>query len=425
MAKDRMKMINSVLSDIGKGFQADYQLGREDATKMYYRTRELEGKQEDAPRATNLINTHMGINRTRELIPEDAPLGLGKLAIGPEKRQALNEADMALRGNTPHKIGQFLGSAAADLTQDTSRSMWWLINAAQAVAEIANEQVVSKAVPELYARSGVPSKKYFTKETGKPKKPQILNRGNEDHVKEMMQSEPGERPMAKLIDGKLQPSRGYYFDNKTGDLQKRNYSAGMIGALAIPTGATINNALGLLTPGGGMEGYKAAVPSDEDPTKTENVVAEVGLKYLLGQTGGLLPYNEFVKVRPDVSKDEYDRYQAFKYDKGIDLNPLDGDINLAGAVKLTDEGIHGPEFQMLGRSVPLTTGAIPFATALAGTAAGAKYGQRTKQAAIGGLAGGTGGALIGTAMGNIIEGERRRRNSVENQMEGGNAEQYL
>lgn len=408
MAKDRMKQAREFLEEFGKGFKADYEIGREDATKMYYRTRELENNQEDAPRATNLINTHMGINRAQQA------LGL----MGDEKIEALNEADMGLRGSRAHQIGQFAGSAAADLTQDTTRSVWWLINAAQAVAEIANEQVLAKAVPELYGKSPVLSQKSFTKESGQPKKPKILNKV--DNAEEII-----ERKIGKMIDGKLKPARGYYFEQGTGDIQKRNYSPGMIAALAVPTGATINNALGLLTPGGGMEGYKAAVPSDEDPSKTDNVVAEVGLKYLLGQTGGLLPYDEFKQVRPDVSKSEYDRYQAFKYDKGIDLNPLDGDINLAGAVKMTDEGIHGPEFQMLGRSVPLTTGVVPFTTALLGTAAGAKYGQRTKQAAMGGLAGGTGGALIGTALGNIIEGERRRRNSVENQMEGGNAEQYL
>ena len=34
-------------------------------------------------------------------------------------------------------------------------------------------------------------------------------------------------------------------------------------------------------------------------------------------------------VRPDVSKDEYKRYQAFKYDKNTDLNIMDdGQVTL-------------------------------------------------------------------------------------------------
>ena len=126
----------------------------------------------------------------------------------------------------------------------------------------------------------------------------------------------------------------------------------MIQALAIPTGIAINSGLGLLTPFGGAEGYKAALPSEEDPSKTSNVIGEVGLKYIMGRTGQLLPYNEFSQVRPDVSREEYNKYQAFKYDKNEDYNPLDGDFSIgAGALRGTTEGIHGPEIQFLGRSL--------------------------------------------------------------------------
>ena len=82
-----------------------------------------------------------------------------------------------------------------------------------------------------------------------------------------------------------------------------------------------------MTPFGGAEGYKAALPSEEDPTKTQNVLAEVATKYFLGRTGDLLPYDEFVKVRPDVSKDEYQRYKAYKFDKRMDIDPRDGDLS--------------------------------------------------------------------------------------------------
>ena len=37
-----------------------------------------------------------------------------------------------------------------------------------------------------------------------------------------------------------------------------------------------------------------------------------------------------------------------------------------GVAKYTNEGIHGPEVQFLGRSLPVTTGLIPFAGAVAG-----------------------------------------------------------
>ena len=68
---------------------------------------------------------------------------------------------------------------------------------------------------------------------------------------------------------------------------------------------------------------------------------------------------------------------------------------------------------------------MPYAAALAGGVAGARYGQRSKRAAIGGLVGGLGSAVAGIGVGNTIEDERRRRNAQRNLLEGGNAEQYL
>ena len=299
-----------------------------------------------------------------------------------------------------------------------------MLNAAQATGEVINEKVLAKAVPQLYEKSLVQSTDVpYTKVSGGKEK-RILNIKDKVMREEMLN-----RGYAKNItqggEEKLTAARGYSFDDG-GDLQKRNYSPGMVQALAIPTGVAINSGLGLLTPFGGYEGYKAAVPSDEDPTKTDNVALEVGLKYLMGKTGNLLPYSEFSKVRPDVSREEYNQYQAFKYDKDEDWNPTDGDFTvLGGALKGTTDGIHGAELQFLGRSLPATTAGIPYATALAGTVAGAVAGRGRGKAAIGGLLGGMGGVSVGIAGGNIIEQERRRRNSAENLAEGGNAEMYL
>ena len=172
----------------------------------------------------------------------------------------------------------------------------------------------------------------------------------------------------------------------------------------------------MLTPFGGAEGYKAALPSDEDPTKTDNVVGEVGLKYLMGSTGKLLPYSDFKEVRPDVSPEEYKAYQAFKYDKPFfDVNPFDdGQMGVGGGViKTTNEGIHGPELQFLGRSLPVTTGIVPYVGALVGGAVGV----RSKRPIVGGVGGGMAGLAVGQIAGSLLENERRRRNAVENQLE--------
>ena len=414
MAKDRMQQIRNILNDVGEGFKSDYEIGREDRRNAFLRGRKLKGQTEESARIDALIGTHPANFRMKE--------ALGK--ISPEDQQALRELDMQLRGSTAHKTGQFLGSVANDLTQDATRSVYWLLNAAQATGEVINEKLLAEVVPQLYQKSAVQSIDVPYKKIPGGKEKRILNIKDKQMREEMLN-----RGYAKNImqggEEKLTAARGYSFDD-VGDLQKRNYSPGMVQALAIPTGVAINSGLGLLTPFGGYEGYKAAVPSDEDPTKTDNVALEVGLKYMMGRTGNLLPYNEFVKVRPDVSREEYNKYQAFKYDKDEDWNPTDGDFTvMGGALKGTTEGIHGAELQFLGRSLPATTAGVPYAAALAGTVGGALAGRKRGKAAIGGLVGGMGGVTAGIAAGNIIEQERRRRNSVENQLEGGNAEGYL
>ena len=142
---DRMGKIRKILSDIGKGFKADYELGREDTTRMYYTERDFSGKADDAPRWENMMGTNPGIFRVKE--------ALGKTA--PAQRDALQHHDMHLRGSTAHKTGQFLGSAAADLTQDRTRGIYWLLNALQATGEVINESVLAKAAPTLYGTSAV------------------------------------------------------------------------------------------------------------------------------------------------------------------------------------------------------------------------------------------------------------------------------
>ena len=78
-----------------------------------------------------------------------------------------------------------------------------------------------------------------------------------------------------------------------------------------------------MNPFGGSDGYKAVMPSEDDPQKTSNILGEVGAKYVLGRTGQLLAWDDFKEVRPDVSKDEYMRYKALKFDNKMDLNPFD------------------------------------------------------------------------------------------------------
>ena len=371
----------------GSAFRREYGLGRENWAESRRRVRDSLGKGENAPRIVEMVEAHPGIIRLRE------NLGVSN----PQADMIRDNMGMGLEPKGKgRRAGQLLGALAADLTQDTSRGFYWLLNALQASGAVITEAAYGSRNPNLFDVSKVKSKDGYYLQKTKQHLPEAFEQG--------------------LIDINGETRRGVRLKSEPGENKpyfvKQNYSPGDVNSLLSPSGIAINSGLGLLTPFGGAEGYEAAVPDSEDKTKTANVLQEVGAKYLLGQTGKMLPYSEFSKIRPDVSPEEYRAYKAFKYKKEADLDITDGDISLpTGVVKYTNEGIHGPELQFLGRGLPVTTGIVPFATAVAGTTAGVG----TKRPIRGGLVGGMAGLVGGQVLGNLIEGERRRRNQAENE----------
>lgn len=369
--------------------QEAYGEGREEWAKAFREGRKAQSKTENAPRMTEMTGAYATGIRGKELVDDAlANLGIKELSKNAVDARLIRE-DLGIgakKGLGP-RLGQLAGTIGADLTQDNTRSFYWLLNAAQATGNVINESVLASK------RFGNPSL-YDKVQVGNVK---TAKKGGE------------------YLDGQGKPRKGVSIGDK-GIIEKRKFDPGHLAALGIPTGIAINTGLGLMTPFGGAEGYKAVLPDEEDPTKTSNVVGEVGLKYLMGSTGKLLPYSEFSQVRPDVSPEEYKAYQAFKYDKPFfDINPFDdGQMGiLGGAVKTTDEGIHGAELQFLGRSLPVTTGITPYVGALVGGA----IGVRGKRPIVGGFGGGMAGLAAGQVVGSLWENERRRRNTVENQLE--------
>ena len=377
-----------------RSFRDAYGEGREEWAKAYREGRQASGASEDAPRINEMTGAYPTGIRFKEAFQDIT----GAKLKPEEARNRLIREDLGIGAEKGRRdrAGQLLGTIAADITQDNTRSFWWLMNAAQAVGNVAAEWGLAKANPKLYGQStqtttsGAPI-------TNNPKGPTYLiakKRG--------------------LLDGQGKPTKGVKI-NEEGEIQKRNFEPGDKAALLIPTGIAINAGMGLLSPFGGIEGYEAAAPDPDDKSKTRNVIEEVGAKYFLGKTGNLLPYDEFVKARPDVSKEEYAKYQAFKYGKETDLNPFDdGEMTAPMRVaKFTADGIHGPEVQFLGRSLPVLTTAIPYTFALAGGISGVQSDKPIR----GGLVRGMAGLAIGQVVGNLLENEIRRRNAVENQLE--------
>ena len=389
------------VDDFLRGFEKDYKVGREDTQAVLYDARERKGEGKEAPRWDSYVATNPTIYRAREI------LGMADPAYTQARKEAGMDLEPGIAG-----YGQLVGTAARDITQDASRGLYWLLNAAQASGEIIGDKVMQAANYRAHANRSPENLLFGTSpvrdpETGLPVPVSSQRRAMELGILRGI-GKTANDPKPGYSVRSAEPGQPAYY-------QKRNFEPGHLATLAIPGGIAINSGLGLLTPFGGAEGYKAANPSQDDPTKTNNVLAEIADKYIAGKTGNLLPYSEFVKVRPDVSPEEYGKYQQFKYDNNIDLNPLDGDIVLPTAIaKYTNEGIHGPEVQFMGRSLPVTTGVLPFVTSLVGSASGVTTNTPIRSAASRGLMGLVGGQIVG----NLLEAERRRRNEAENLLDG-------
>lgn len=385
-------MDNDFLSRVKAGAKDAYGEGREDYSQAYYEARDQKKKGINATRISHMLGTNPTFVRLREM------LGLSN-EVDTEVRRQMG---LGLSEDRATRAGQVIGTIGNDLTQDHTRSAWWLLNAPQAAANVVNEEVLNRVNPDLFAAEEIKTADgKFAQEVsfdkfGNP----VQNRNFQNAVdNDLIDRETGRRK--KGVGAK----NGYY--------TRRKYAPGDVAMLGIPTGIAVNAGIGLLNPFGGSGGYEAVIPNAQDKTKTDNMLLEIGTKYILGRTGGMLPYNQFKEHRPDVAKGEYNAYKAFKYDKNLDLNIMDGDFTLpTGVLKGTTDGIHGPEIQFLGRSLPLTTTGIPFATALIGGALGARKGRARpiKSGFIGGMT----GLAAGGGVGLLLENERQRRNGISN-----------
>jgi hypothetical protein len=388
-------------SNFKDAFRKEYGLGREHWAEARRRSRWDQGKSENAPRWTEMTESYP-INIRLQQLRGKAPKALN---------ETLDNLGMGLEEpGSGRRAGQLLGTLASDLTQDTTRGFYWLLNALQATGAVITESTMGKANEKLFELKDVT---YTHPIDGTTRSLNIKHPEDKQLAVKLGFLDTHGNTRRGI---RVKPDRNLKIKdlgkNANKFLARPRYNPGDLNSLLIPTGMAINSGLGLMSLTGGSQGYEAAVPDPDDKTKTSNIVGEVAAKYFLGRTGNLLPYEEFSKVRPDVSPAEYRAYKAFKYDKALDLNPLDGDFTLpTGVVKGTTEGLHGPEIQFLGRSLPFTTGIIPFMTALGGT----RYGVKSSKPIRGGLIGGMSGLAAGQVIGNLIEGERRRRNKTENE----------
>ena len=230
---------------------------------------------------------------------EDPELRRATVELGKVPLQdGITEVDLG-PGNYRAKAAQAAGVVAADMASDGMRNVWWFLNAPQAVAQVAMFQGMRQASANA------------------------------------AQGDPNLDPRQALI---------------------RNRNLRM--AAAAPAWIATSMGIGNFAR---QPGYKATAPSELDPTETANPIAEVANRYFLGRSGRLLPYEEFVKERPDVSRGEYNAYKAYLFSG-------------SSPVKATLDGIQGPEVTFMGKSIPLATGLIPMAGAVIGARRGIRRG---------------------------------------------------
>lgn len=275
----------------------------------------------------DMLEGSPALNLLRQYLPR--PLGgysaAERQAYGAARRgTALTPGDQALREATIERgyvpigegreiptpgpraaMAQAAGALTADVVADGARNIWWFLNAPQALASLAIQQALATSSPDLKAAAGV-----------SPQVPWLKNRNLR---------------MAATAPAWIAMSLG-------------------IGNLAR------------------QDGYKAVVPSEDDPTQSANLLQEGVERYFLGRTGALLPYDQFVQERPDVSRGEYERYKAYLHGSNAPL-------------KATLDGIHGPEVTFMGKSIPVLTTVLPAVAAIAGT----RYGVRRAAQSLSGL----------------------------------------
>lgn len=348
---------------------------------------EYGGKSAEGPRTDTAFSRMPLVDLVREALPEQL------LGFSPEVKDfRRTESGLStMRGNAAQTIGSVGGRIGSDFINNGLRSFWWLVNAPQAVSDLAAEGITAQA-----NRHGLYGQDHMLYDDAlrngwvrmSPEGEAIPDQG----IREIYQRNIDNGPRLnatfdRLVQKSTLPNRdiGEIRDLKYEERQpyrlfsKRRTNNNLSSLLALPAAIGINAGIGLVNPLGGSDGRAAAVPSAEDPTQTANVLQEIASKYILGRQGDVLPWDEFKKVRPDVSKDEYMRYKAYKWDKKADYNPLDGDLNLFGGIlkaELDDEtAIFGPEVQFLGKSLPFTTALLPTAAGVLGAAAGAAAGR--------------------------------------------------
>ena len=243
------------------------------------------------------------------------------------ERREINADKRRLRElSVLQKAGYALGGMANDFTNNATRNLWWLINAPQAVVDLASDLGVSVANPDLYKEEVVELQQAIDEglvrfspdvDQDKVKKlatdmrlsSQVMDPlpnltgdpdgGYSPQAEAAFQKKLEQQAYDRLYskdDAKnykrAKPGARVRYDSGTKQFQvrRRAYSPTLVNlASMLPASIAINTGIGLMggedsgAITGRQAGYKAALPSEDDERKTSNAIAEVAYRYMLGR----------------------------------------------------------------------------------------------------------------------------------------------
>ena len=127
----------SAIDKLLGGFKDRLGEGREDYRQALYATRELAGQDPEAARIQQTFATNPTFVTARDL------MGISD----PGYRKQREARGMGLSQDPLIKTGQVIGTLGNDIVNDSTRGLWWLLNAPQAVANVVNEYGYAKANP--------------------------------------------------------------------------------------------------------------------------------------------------------------------------------------------------------------------------------------------------------------------------------------
>lgn len=511
----RVGMIQNILNNVsnsnfGQGFGQSFNLDSEDKRDALFARREAEGKASIPPRYQQTLSQHPLIDTIRQYASTTdnkraseflSRVGLGEFNDGMYSFRANNglnvggspteserlpdlefdESTQKVRQPTEQEVkriekdkqrvrdlpkatkaGHLLGGMANDFVSNQSRSLWWLLNAPQAVVDVTSEALVAHMNPDLYREEtidlqdaidqnlvkyspdydqGAVNKAVSQRQNLSEPLPDLTGeaaqfggytragqeadrKALEDRVKEELYSKDNPKNYKRSAPGvRVRFDKGA----KQFQVRRRAFSPMLVNvASMLPAAIGVNAGIGLMGSEdsgpltfGRQAGYEAAVADELDPRKSSNAIFEIGKKYILGREGKLMNQDDFLLERPDVTSGEYAQYKNYLRSRDADVNFLDGDFNVAGILKGTTDGIRGAEINFLGKSMGVNDTGIPVLSSLAGSALGALAGRSrrlrgSKAAVIGALAGGgTAGLVGGQLTGAALEDQRRRSNFEE------------